>query len=106
LPHFAEDADLGVGIERQVDIFQDLLSAWVGLAETLHVINELPRHGVLVFPLENISREGFSRRPRDNPDCHRTQWKARFPVVMAGLDPAIQTPKASVWMPGSRPGMT
>jgi hypothetical protein len=27
-------------------------------------------------------------------------------VVMAGLDPAIQTPKASVWMPGSRPGMT
>jgi hypothetical protein len=29
----------------------------------------------------------------------------RLLVVMAGLDPAIQTPKASVWMPGSRPGM-
>ncbi|HEY4847261.1 MAG TPA: hypothetical protein VIH87_05550 [Methylocella sp.] len=27
-------------------------------------------------------------------------------IVMAGLDPAIQTPKANVWMPGSRPGMT
>jgi hypothetical protein len=26
--------------------------------------------------------------------------------VMAGLDPAIQTPTARVWMPGSRPGMT
>jgi len=26
----------------------------------------------------------------------------RLPVVMAGLDPAIQTPKARVWMPGSR----
>jgi hypothetical protein len=27
-------------------------------------------------------------------------------LVMAGLDPAIQTPKTRVWMPGSRPGMT
>jgi hypothetical protein len=26
--------------------------------------------------------------------------------VMAGLDPAIQTPKPKVWMPGSSPGMT
>jgi hypothetical protein len=25
---------------------------------------------------------------------------------MAGLDPAIQTPKPREWMPGSRPGMT
>src|SRR5262245_11162268 len=25
---------------------------------------------------------------------------------MAGLDPAIQTPKRGLWMPGSRPGMT
>ena len=27
-------------------------------------------------------------------------------LVMAGLDPAIQTPKTRVWMPGARPGMT
>jgi hypothetical protein len=27
-------------------------------------------------------------------------------AVMAGLDPAIQTQKVRVWMPGSRPGMT
>ena len=27
-------------------------------------------------------------------------------LVMAGLDPAIQTLEAGVWMPGSRPGMT
>jgi len=26
--------------------------------------------------------------------------------VMAGLDPAIQTPTVDAWMPGSRPGMT
>jgi hypothetical protein len=26
-------------------------------------------------------------------------------LVMAGLDPAIQTPKMRVWMPGSIPGL-
>jgi hypothetical protein len=27
-------------------------------------------------------------------------------LVKTGGDPAIQTPKAGIWMPGSRPGMT
>ena len=43
-PVDAEDADFGVGIEGKIDIFQDLFSTGVGLAEPLHVINELPRH--------------------------------------------------------------
>jgi hypothetical protein len=29
-----------------------------------------------------------------------------IPFVMAWLDPAIQSPKPGIWMPGSRPGMT
>jgi hypothetical protein len=56
-PVDAEDADLGVGIEGEVDVFQDLFSAWVGLAETLHVINELPRYGDLVFGNPKVRRD-------------------------------------------------
>jgi hypothetical protein len=40
----AEHADLGVRIERQVDVLQDLPVARIGLRETLHVIDELTGH--------------------------------------------------------------
>src|SRR3954468_6786642 len=40
----AEHADLGVGIERQVDILQDLAVARIGLGEAFHVIDELTGH--------------------------------------------------------------
>ena len=32
------------GIEGEIDVLQDLLAARIGLAEALHVIDELPRH--------------------------------------------------------------
>ena len=37
----AEHADLGVRVERQVDVIQHLLGRRVGLGQTLHVIDEL-----------------------------------------------------------------
>ena len=40
----AEHADLGVRIERQVDVLQDLAVARIGLGQTLHVIDELTGH--------------------------------------------------------------
>src|SRR5262249_17374505 len=40
----AEHPDLGVGVEGQVDILQDLPVARIGLGETLHVIDELTGH--------------------------------------------------------------
>ncbi len=40
----AEHADLGIGIERQVDVLQDLAVARIGLGEPLHMVDELPRH--------------------------------------------------------------
>ena len=40
----AQNADLGVGIKGEIDVLQDLLAARIGLAEALHVIDELPRH--------------------------------------------------------------
>ena len=44
----AEHADLGVRVERQVDVIQDLLASRVGLGQALHVIDELATvHSVL-----------------------------------------------------------
>ena len=43
----AENADLGVGVERQVDVLEHLLAARPGLAEALHMIDELARGHVL-----------------------------------------------------------
>ena len=37
----AEHADLGVGVEGQVDVLEHLLAAGPGLVQTLHVIDEL-----------------------------------------------------------------
>ena len=37
----AEHADLGVRVERQVDVLQHLLAGRIGLGQTLHVIDEL-----------------------------------------------------------------
>lgn len=39
----AEDADLGIRVERQVEVFQHLLGA-VGLGQSRHVIDELACH--------------------------------------------------------------
>ena len=36
-----EHADLGVRIERQMDVFEHLAVARIGLGQTLHVIDEL-----------------------------------------------------------------
>ncbi len=36
-----EHADLGVRVERQVDVLQDLLGRRIGLGQTFHVIDEL-----------------------------------------------------------------
>ena len=44
----AEHADLGVGVEGEVDVLQHLLAARPGLGQALHVIDELARgHGEL-----------------------------------------------------------
>ncbi len=40
----AEHTDLGVRIERQIDVLENLPIARIGLRETLHVINELTGH--------------------------------------------------------------
>ena len=40
----AEHADLGVRVERQVDVLQDLSVGGIGLGQTLHVIDELTGH--------------------------------------------------------------
>ncbi len=47
----AEHADLGVRVEGEIDVVQDLLAAGPGLGEALHVIDELTRHRVRVPPL-------------------------------------------------------
>ncbi len=50
----AKDADLGVGIEGQVDVLQDLAVGGIGLGQTLHVIDELTGHlcaGLSTLPL-------------------------------------------------------
>ena len=52
----AEHTDLGVGIERQVDVLQNLAVAGIGLGETLHVVDELPRHRAL-DPLACAARQ-------------------------------------------------
>ena len=50
----AEHADLGVGVERQMDVIEHL-SGRVGLGQTLHEIDELARHR---DPLETVGFYG------------------------------------------------
>src|SRR5262249_32382295 len=57
----AEHADLGVRIERQVDVLKDLAIARIGLRQTLHVINELTGHS----PARTVER-------RSAPDVGRS----------------------------------
>src|SRR3954449_8854750 len=45
----AEHADLGVRVERQMDVVQNLSVRRVGLGQTLHVIDELTGHSALPF---------------------------------------------------------
>ena len=41
----AEHADLGVRVEGEMDVVEDLLAAGIGLGEAAHVIDELTGHG-------------------------------------------------------------
>ena len=51
----AEHADLGVGVEGEMDVLQHLLAAGPGLGKTLHVIDELARgHGETSLNLGNL----------------------------------------------------
>ena len=49
----AENADLGVGIEGEVKVFQNLLGA-VGLVEPGHVIDELACHAWLILEIDRL----------------------------------------------------
>jgi hypothetical protein len=72
----AENADLGVGIEGQVDVFEDLLGA-EGLVEAGHVIDELTCHRVELLR----GREGdlpLCRRKRRTEQCETQQIRALF----------------------------
>ena len=62
--------------------------AWVGLAETLHVINELPRYGDLVFPPETLRCEGVSRVAKGGPG-RSSQHGVLSAKKDCGLDGAI-----------------
>ena len=59
----AEHADLGVGIERQIDVLQDLAVARIGLGQPLHVIDELTGH-VAPCPHNYASNTQIIRRKR------------------------------------------
>src|SRR3954471_3841676 len=52
----AEHADLGIRIERQMDVLQDLPVRRIGLGQTLHVIDELTGHSAL--PFLNVGKFG------------------------------------------------
>jgi hypothetical protein len=50
-PVRTQDADLGVRVEGQVDVVEDLLVV-IGLGEAVHVIDELARHGAPLLHLK------------------------------------------------------
>ena len=56
-PFGPEHADLGVGVEGQVDVLEDLLAAGIGLGQALHVIDELARHSALRLAPSGPSNE-------------------------------------------------
>src|SRR5262249_19110727 len=61
----AKDADLGVRIERQIDVLQDLTVARKNLGQALHVVDELTGHYSLAcraFVLTRAAAGGYSRR--------------------------------------------
>ena len=64
----AEDADLGIGIEGQVDVLQDLPVARIGLGQTLHVIDELPGH---CAPLLRLGSEEAGSPPTMRCGTHQ-----------------------------------
>ena len=80
----AEHADLGVRVEGEVDVLQDLLAARLGLGQALHVIDELARGHAKFLGIEggklaagNIRggervarrRAGRGRKPRRSSDA-------------------------------------
>ena len=54
----AEHADLGVGIEGQMDVVEDLLAARIGLGEAVHVIDELTGHGKALLKTDRLKGVG------------------------------------------------
>ena len=63
----AEHANFRIRIERKIDVLENLFSTGVGLGQTLHVIDELPRHEEPWSFRENISWGGFTRTGRGGP---------------------------------------
>ena len=58
-----EHADLGVGVEGQIDVLQYLPVARIGLGETLHVIDELAGH------CAPLPRPGSEENPARRQEC-------------------------------------
>ena len=59
----AEHPDLGIGIEGQIDVLQDLAVARIGLREALHVIDELTRHQRPAFVVGHPSAPDVGKSP-------------------------------------------
>ena len=90
----AEHADLGVGVEGQVNVVENLLAAGPLLGEALHMVDELPRHRRVrpVLPV-NGSWRPFSRgralnpalcRPRSRCDRRPKARRLRRPSATRG----------------------
>ena len=58
----AEHADLGVGVEAQMDVVEHLLAAGIGLRHSVHVIDELARHEAMC-PAANGADRGKAIGP-------------------------------------------
>ena len=78
----AEDADLGVGIERQIDVLQDLPVARIDLGETLHMVNELPGH---CAPLHCAFWASAASEMRGSPPGLRLLHQDGFPNFRAWM---------------------
>ena len=88
----AEHADLRVGIERQIDVVEDLLAGRIGLGETSHMIDELARGHEKFLNCSEIAA-GISGQGRggkaDAPDL---QSRRRF----SPLSPSYSR-RSSIW---------
>ena len=94
----AEHADLGVRVERQVDVLEHLLAARPGLAEALHMIDELARgHAIASLRIRELAaclaggRDG-NKRALGQPFSQKSGQaiRAQSPIAsLAGNEPAI-----------------
>ena len=87
----AEHADLGVRVEGEVDVLQDLLAAGLGLGQALHVIDELARGHADV--LDWLKMGGFGRgayQGREG-DARRGRRRAEGSLRCKSWDLALRT---------------